>query len=69
MTSPVTERGTPRVLFRCNHNSARSQMAEGLLRSLAGERFEVASAGTDATRVRPEARQAMAEIGIYISGQ
>jgi protein-tyrosine-phosphatase len=35
------------VLFRSTHNSARSQMAEGLLRSLAGERFEVASAGTD----------------------
>jgi arsenate reductase len=42
-----------RVLFLCTHNSARSQMAEGFLRRLAGDRFEVASAGTEATRVHP----------------
>lgn len=63
---------TVRVLFLCIHNSARSQMAEGLLRSLAsqtGDRFEASSAGTEATRVRPEARHAMAELGIDISGQ
>jgi arsenate reductase len=57
------------VLFLCTHNSARSQMAEGLLRHLAGDRFEVASAGTEATSVRPEAIEAMAELGVDISGQ
>ena len=58
-----------RVLFLCTHNSARSQMAEGLLRVLGGERFEVASAGTQATRVRPEAIAVMEELGVDISGQ
>jgi len=58
-----------RVLFLCTHNSARSQMAEGLLRYLAGDRFEVFSAGTEATHVRPLAIKAMAEIGIDISKQ
>ena len=53
-----------RVLFLCTHNSARSQMAEGWLRHLAGDRFEVASAGTEATRVHPLAIQAMREVGI-----
>src|SRR3954471_2149736 len=57
-----------RVLFICTHNSARSQMAEGLLRDMAGERFDVASAGTEATGVRPEAVEAMAEVGIDIGG-
>lgn len=59
----------PLVLFVCTHNSARSQMAEGLLRQLAGDRADVHSAGTEATEVRPEAISAMAEIGIDISGQ
>jgi len=58
-----------RVLFLCTHNSARSQMAEGLLRHLAGDRFEVMSAGTEATHVRPLAIRAMEEIGVDISGQ
>ena len=58
-----------RVLFICTHNSARSQMAEGLLRHLGNERFEVFSAGTEATFVRPMAIQAMAEQGIDISHQ
>ena len=58
-----------RVLFLCTHNSARSQMAEGMLRHLGGERFEVHSAGTEATHVRPLAIRAMDEIGIDISGQ
>src|SRR3712207_2345250 len=59
-----------KVLFLCTHNSARSQMAEGLLRHLAGERFEVMSAGTVATtQVRPLAVRAMDELGIDISGQ
>ena len=66
----MAERGArQRVLFLCTHNSARSQMAEGLLRHLAGDRFEVASAGTEATSVRPEAVEAMAELGVDISGQ
>ena len=58
-----------KVLFLCTHNSARSQMAEGLLRHLAGERFEVMSAGTVATQVRPLAVRALDELGIDISGQ
>ncbi|MDI3341897.1 MAG: arsenate reductase ArsC [Sphaerobacter sp.] len=57
-----------RVLFVCTHNSARSQMAEGLLRALGGPRFTVFSAGTEATQVRPLAIAAMAELGIDISG-
>ena len=56
-----------RVLFLCSHNSARSQMAEGFLRHLTGDRFEVASAGTEATRVHPLAIRAMQEVGIDIS--
>ena len=58
-----------RVLFLCTHNSARSQMAEGLLSDLAGDRFEVMSAGTEATHVRPLAVRAMEEIGVDISSQ
>ena len=54
------------VLFLCTHNSARSQMAEGLLRGMAGDRFDVFSAGTEATRVRPEAISVVAEIGVDI---
>src|SRR5579883_657399 len=58
-----------RVLFVCTHNSARSQMAEGWLRHLAGDRFEAHSAGTEATQVHPLAIRVMAEVGIDISGQ
>ena len=57
-----------RVLILCTHNSARSQMAEGFLRHLAGDRFEVASAGTEQSEVRPEAIEAMRRRGIDISG-
>jgi len=56
-----------RVLFLCAHNSARSQMAEGFLRSFASDRFEVQSAGTRATRVHPLAIVVMRELGIDIS--
>jgi arsenate reductase len=63
-TPPVTK---PRVLFLCTHNSARSQMAEGFLRALAGDRFEVGSAGTEKTTVNPLAIRAMAEKNIDIS--
>jgi arsenate reductase len=58
----------PRVLFLCTGNSARSQMAEGLLRARAGDRFEILSAGTRPSRVRPEASAVLAELGIDISG-
>lgn len=58
-----------RVLFLCAHNSARSQMAEALLRALGGEEFEVASAGHRPTEVHPLAIAAMKEIGIDISHQ
>jgi arsenate reductase (thioredoxin) len=58
----------PRVLILCTGNSARSQMAEGLLRHDAGDRFEVFSAGTKPTQVRPEAIAVMQELGIDISG-
>ena len=57
-----------RVLILCTGNSARSQMAEGLLRHDAGERFEVESAGTRPGHVRPEAIVVMKEIGIDLSG-
>ena len=55
------------ILILCTANSARSQMAEGLLRHDAGDRFEVQSAGSRATSVRPEAIAVMKEIGIDIS--
>jgi arsenate reductase len=60
--------GRQRAIFVCTHNSARSQMAEGMLRAWAGDRFEVLSAGTEATRVRPEAVAVMRELNIDISG-
>lgn len=58
-----------KVIFICTHNSARSQMAEGILKNLCGDRFEVYSAGTEPSRVNPYAIRAMEEIGIDISGQ
>ena len=59
--------GRRRLLFLCTHNSARSQMAEGFLRALGGDRFEAASAGTEKTSVNPLAIEVMAERGIDIS--
>ena len=60
----------PKVIFLCTGNSARSQMAEGLLRMLAGEHFEVFSAGTEPKgRILPEVREVMREIGISMEGQ
>jgi arsenate reductase len=61
--------GKERVLFICFHNSARSQMAEGLLRDSYGDRYEAYSAGVETTRVDPRAVRVMGEIGIDISGQ
>src|SRR2546423_295631 len=58
-----------RVLILCTGNSARSQMAEGLLKREGGDRFEVFSAGTEPSRVNPLAIEAMTEVGIDISGQ
>ncbi len=57
-----------RVLFLCTGNSARSQMAEGLLRHFAGDRFEVFSAGTRPVGLNPNAVTAMAELGVDIAG-
>jgi len=57
-----------RVLILCTGNSARSQMAEGLLGRMAGDRFEVLSAGVEPSYVRPQAIEVMREIGIDISG-
>src|SRR5881227_2870291 len=62
------EMAKKRVLILCTGNSARSQMAEGLLRHDAGDRYEVESAGIKPGRVRPEAIAAMRELGIDISG-
>ena len=60
----------PKVIFLCTGNSARSQMAEGLLRALADEQFEVFSAGTEPKgRILPEVQQVMREVGIDTSLQ
>ena len=56
-----------KVLFICTHNSARSQMAEGLLRALYGDRYEAFSARIQPSKVNPYAITVMAEIGIDIA--
>jgi arsenate reductase len=67
--SPMNQTTKKRVLILCTANSARSQMAEGILRWLAGDRYEVFSAGSKATFVHPLAIRVMAEIGADISNQ
>lgn len=69
MTSSVTYQDKQKVLFLCAHNSARSQMAEGLLRAMYGGRYEAYSTGVEASSVDPRAVLVMKEIGIDISGQ
>ena len=74
VTSPVDHDGAPdsrvRVLFLCMDDSARSQMAAGLLRHVAGDRYEAHSAGPfPAAEVAPEAVAVMRELGIDISPQ
>ncbi|MGB3944225.1 MAG: arsenate reductase ArsC [Methanothrix sp.] len=61
--------GKKKVLFLCTANSARSQMAEGLLREMYGDRYQPYSAGVQATAVDPRAVSVMKELGIDISGQ
>lgn len=56
-----------KVLFICTHNSARSQMAEGLLRAMYGNHYDVYSAGIEPSKVSPYAIKVMSEIGIDIS--
>ena len=69
MISSAMDRDKKKVLFLCTHNSARSQMAEGLLRAMYADRYEAYSAGIAATSVDPRAMLVMKEIGIDISGQ
>ncbi len=59
----------PNVLFLCTGNSRRTQMAEGFLRALAGDRFDVVSAGSEETPLDPDAVAVMREVGVDISGQ
>jgi protein-tyrosine-phosphatase len=67
--APRGQRARARVLFLCTHNSARSQMAEGLLRAAAGDRVTVTSAGSQPTELHPLAVEAMARRGIDIRAQ
>ena len=69
MPGTVTRSPAQRILFLCVANSARSQMAEGLARRILGERAAVLSAGSNPAPVNPHAVEAMAEIGIDITGQ
>lgn len=66
---PITPGGPIRVLFVCTHNSARSQMAEGLMCRLAGGRVEAHSAGSHPSGIHPDTITTMARMGIDIGGQ
>ena len=69
MHSNATGAHKKKVLFLCTHNSARSQMAEGLLRAMHGDEYEAYSAGVAATSIDPRAVLVMKEMGIDIYGQ
>ena len=69
MTTNMTAQQKKKVFFLCTHNSARTQMAEGLLRAMHGDNYEVYSAGIVATSVDPRAVLVMRKIGIDISSQ
>ena len=69
MVKSMESHGKKKVLFLCMHNSARSQMAEGLLRAIYGDRYEAYSAGVETTTINPNAIAVMKEIGIDISSQ
>ena len=58
-----------KILFLCTHNAARSQMAEGFVNALYGDRYEANSAGNEPTQVHPCATAVMAEEGIDIASQ
>lgn len=66
----ITNSGSEKkkILFLCTHNSARSQMAEGLLRAMYGDSYEAYGAGVEAAKVDPRAITVMKELGIDISG-
>lgn len=67
MTDTVSKK--TRVLFICGHNSGRSQMAEAFLRDVAGDRFQIESAGLDPRPINPLVIDVMAELGIDLSRQ
>jgi arsenate reductase len=69
MVTSARSQEKKKVLFLCTHNSARSQMAEGLLRAMYGDRYEAYSAGVETTSVNPHSIAVMKEIGIDISSQ
>jgi len=69
MVTSMESQEKKKILFLCTHNSARSQMAEGLLRAIYGDRYEAYSAGVETTTVNPHAIAVMKEIGIDISSQ
>lgn len=69
MTLGKEDQKNPQVLFLCTHNTARSQMAEALLKKYAGNRFEVYSAGFEPRDIKPLTRKVLEEAGLDLSGQ